>query len=230
MRLNHFLKQPFLAKLSDSGPGANQSCALKPEDVRRGLRQFAAMQLSAVVMGHSSSSILGGAGWDEATASAMTEVLGNGPFVTTNGLDCLAALGAVSVRRPFLVLPPWFNDATVAAGVQYYAARGAPPSGHHRYDPGPGWRDMPPAELYGHGMGLAQQVEPLHTQIRTWCPAEADGVLIAGTGLRCVGIIKALEQDLARPVVSANQASLWHCLRRAGVREAVAGYGGLLRG
>ncbi len=43
-------------------------------------------------------------------------------------------------------------------------------------------------------------------------------------------IIEVLEWDLGRPVVSANQASLWHCLRRAGVREAVAGYGGLLRG
>lgn len=89
---------------------------------------------------------------------------------------------------------------------------------------------MLPAELYGHGMGLAQQVEPLSTQIRAACPAEADGVLIAGTGFRCVAIIEVLEWDLGRPVVSANQASLWHCLRRAGVREAVAGYGGLLRG
>jgi maleate isomerase len=30
-------------------------------------------------------------------------------------------------------------------------------------------------------------------------------------------------------VISANQASLWHCLRRAGVNTPVAGYGSLLR-
>jgi maleate isomerase len=44
-----------------------------------------------------------------------------------------------------------------------------------------------------------------------------------------VAILDALEQDLGRPVVSANQASLWHCLRAAGVRTAVEGYGSLMR-
>lgn len=199
------------------------------DDVLRGLRQFAAMTLSAAVLGHSSSSILGGPGWDTATASAMAEILGPATFATTNGLDCLAALAAVGTKRPFLVLPPWFNDATVVAAVQYYTAGGATPAAHLRYDPGPGWRDLPPGALYANGMGLAQQVEPLHAQIRANCPKDADAVLIAGTGFRCVAIIDALEQDLARPVVTANQASLWHCLRRSGVRAGQAGYGQLLR-
>jgi maleate isomerase len=78
-------------------------------------------------------------------------------------------------------------------------------------------------------MGFEQEVEPLYAQIKAACPAEADGVLIAGTGFRCVGILEALEQDLRRPVVSANQASLWHCLRLSGVHAPVAGYGSLLR-
>jgi maleate isomerase len=58
--------------------------------------------------------------------------------------------------------------------------------------------------------------------------AEADGVLIAGNCFRCVAIIETLEQDLKRPVITANQASLWHCLRLSGVRTPVSGYGGLL--
>ena len=117
----------------------------------------------------------------------------------------------------------------VAAGVRYYADHGFPPGGHLRYDPGRKWRDLPPGELYPQGMGFEQEVEPLYAQIRSQCPAEADGVLIAGTGFRCVAILEALEQDLQRPVISANQASLWHCLRAAGVRTPVAGYGTLLR-
>jgi maleate isomerase len=44
-----------------------------------------------------------------------------------------------------------------------------------------------------------------------------------------VGILDALERDLQRPVVSANQASLWHCLRLSGVHTPVGGYGNLLR-
>jgi maleate isomerase len=201
------------------------------EDVRRGARQFAAMGLSAVTVGHSSSSIMGGKGWDAATVAAMAQELGQQPakpFLTTNGLDTQAALRASNVKRPFLVLPPWFNDDTVAAGLRYYADAGFATAGHLRYDPGRKWRDLPPGELVGRGLGLEQEVEPLYAQIRSGCPIAADGVLIAGTGFRCVAILDALEQDLQRPAISANQASLWHCLRSTGVRTAVRGYGSLL--
>ena len=78
-------------------------------------------------------------------------------------------------------------------------------------------------------MGFQQDVEALYAEVRSACPDDADGVLIAGTGFRCVGIIEALEEDLNRPVVTANQASLWRCLRLSGVRTPVSGYGTLLR-
>lgn len=199
------------------------------EDLARGCRQFAAMRLSAVVVGHSSSSFVGGKGWDEAVAANLSGTIGTGVMVTTNGLDTQAALKASGVKRPFLVLPPWFNDDLVAAGLRYYADAGFETAGHLRYDPGRKWRDLPPADLYGHGMGFEQEVEPLYAQIKAACPAGADGVLIAGTGFRCVAILEALEQDLRRPVLSANQVSLWRCLRAATIHTPVAGYGSLLR-
>ena len=202
------------------------------DDLLRGAKQFAAMRLTAVVLGHTTSSVVGGKGWDEATASALAAVLGTGILgkdakATTNGLDTMAALRASGVKRPFLVLPPWFPDDTAKAAVRYYADHGLAPAGHLRMDPGLKWRDLPPQDLYGHGMGFEQEVEPLYAQIRAACPAAADGVLIAGTGFRCVAILETLEHDFGRPVVSANQASLWHCLRLSGVRAPVAGYGRL---
>jgi maleate isomerase len=126
-------------------------------------------------------------------------------------------------------MPAWYPDDTIAAAMAYYKDHGFAPAGSLRMDPGRTWRDLPPSALYGHGMAVAQEVEPLYAQVRAACPPDADGVLIGGTGFRCVAILDALEQDLQRPVISANQASLWHCLRRAGVREAVNGYGRLLR-
>ncbi len=199
------------------------------DDLARGSRQFSTMRLSAVVVGHSSSSFVGGKGWDEAAVESLSPILGPDVVVTTNGLDCLAALRASGVQRPFLILPPWYNDETVARGVRYYEDHGVAPAGHLRHDPGRKWRDLPPGELVGHGLGVEQEVEPLYARIRSSCPAAADGVLIAGTGFRCVAILDALEQDLKLPVLSANQASLWHCLRLAGVRSDVSGYGTLLR-
>ena len=207
----------------------NRSDIELEDDLVRGSRQFAAMRLSAVVVAHSSSSILGGRGWDEAVVGKLASQLGPEITVTTNGLDSLAALQASGVRRPFLVLPAWFNDETSTAGIRYYTEHGYEPAGHLRYDPGRKWRDVPPGELYRNGMGFEQEVEPLYAQISAACPTEADGVMIAGTGFRCVAILDALEQDLKRPVLSANQVSLWHCLRLAGVHTQVSGYGNLLR-
>ncbi|HZQ00137.1 MAG TPA: hypothetical protein VFB13_11395 [Reyranella sp.] len=198
-------------------------------DLKRGAEQFAAMKLAAVVLGHTTSSLVGGKGWDEKMAAELGAIIGKDTFCTTNGLDMQAALKAQQIKRPFLIVPPWFNDVSVKAGFDYFGERGFPVAGYLRYDPGPGWRDIAPGDLYAKGMGFAQQVEPLHAQIRAACPNDADGVLIGGTGFRCVGILEKLEQDLQRPVVSANQASLWHCLRRSGVHATIDGYGSLLR-
>lgn len=198
-------------------------------DLDRGCRQFAAMQLSAVTVAHTSSSVVGGKGWDEAVIARLAAELGNGVNVTTNGLDTLMALRAAGITHPLLVLPPWFPDDTIAAALRYYREQGIEPAAHLRMDPGRKWRDLAPGDLYGQGLGFAQEIEPLYRQIRAACPPRADGVLIAGTGFRCVGILEALERDLGRPAVSANQAGLWRCLRLSGVREAVEGYGSLLR-
>ena len=199
------------------------------DDLARGAKQFAAMRLSAVTIGHSSSSIAGGKGWDEAVVDRLSSVFSGRVVVTTNGLDCVAALRESRVQRPFLVFPPWFADDTLARGVRYFQDHGFDPAAHRRHDPGPGWRDLPPHEHYPKGLGFAQDAEAVFTQIRASCPDSADGVLIAGTGFRCVGIIEALEQDLKRPVIAANQASLWHCLRRAGVHAPISGYGRLFQ-
>lgn len=199
------------------------------DDLTRGARQFATMRLSAVVIGHSSSSIVGGKGWDEAVVSRLAETLPPGVAVTTNGLDCVAALRASNVQRPFLVFPPWFGDDTLTQGARYFGDHGFEPAGHRRHDPGRSWRDLPPRDLYAHGLGFEQDVEAVHAQVKAACPHDADGVLIAGTGFRCSGIIDALEQDLGRPVLAANQASLWHCLHLAGIRMPIPGYGCLLR-
>ena len=221
------------ARVTASAPWAhwqeNRTDVDLADDVVRGCQQFAAMRLSAVVVGHSSSSFMGGKGWDEAVVKTLSGTLGTDATVTTNGLDTIAALHASAVRQPFLVMPPWFNDKTIDAGVRYYKDHGFEPAGHLRYDPGPEWRDLPPGDLYPRGMGFAQEVEALHAQISAACPAAADGVLIAGTGFRCVAILNALEEGLKRPVISANQASLWHCLQMSGVPFDIPGYGNLLR-
>ena len=198
-------------------------------DLEHGAQQFSDMRLSAVVVGHSSSSLLGGKGWDEAVVKRLSQIVGPDTQVTTNGLDCMAALRASGVEKPYLVFPAWFGPSVHEKGAQYFKDHGFAPAGHMQFDPGRNWRDLPPERLYPEGMGFEQDIESLYRQVRSSCPDEADGILIVGTGFRCVGVVQSLEQDLGKPVVSANQASLWHCLRLSGISTPIAGYGRLMQ-
>jgi hypothetical protein len=47
----------------------------------------------------------------------------------------------------------------------------------------------------------------------------------SGNGFRAVGVIQALEVDLGRPVLTANQVAFWHALRLSGSRLPIANYG-----
>ena len=199
-------------------------------DLERGAAQFAALRPSAVVVGHTSSSLLGGVGWDEAVVAQLRDRFGPATHVTTNGLDCADALRSLGVQRPFLVLPPWFGDGMLPEATAYVERAGFAPSGVLRHVPDAKWSGLPPESLYAHFMHVEQRTDLLFDQVRAACPATADGILIAGTGFRCVGIVARLEATLGRPVVTANQASLWQCLRLVGVGTPVKGYGRLLEG
>ncbi len=200
------------------------------EDLERGARQFAAMAADVLVVGHSSSSVLGGEGWDAAVARRLEKLIGGKTKVTTNGQDCTKAMAEVGATRPFVIIPPWFGDGFIETARDYLIAQGLTPAAMFRHVPEDRWRDVPPGDLYRRFMHLEQNVELLRDQVIANCPDDADSVLMIGTGLRCVGVIDEVEAKLGRPAVTANQASLWRCLRLAGVDISIKGYGTLLRG
>jgi maleate isomerase len=57
---------------------------------------------------------------------------------------------------------------------------------------------------------------------------DAEGVFLSGTGMPTLAVLELLEQDLGKPVISSASAMMWHALRLAGVRQAIAGFGRLL--
>lgn len=209
---------------------ADRSGATLAPDLARGCRDFAAIAVDVAVLAHSSSSFVGGPGWDEAAAAALAEHLPAGTTATTNGLDIRLALAALGVRRPFLIMPAWMSDGIIAAAVGYYAAFGLAVPHAWRYRPLAKWQAVAPDGLYAAGMATDQETVLLFEQIVAECPPDADSILLAGTGLRCVSIIAALERALGRPVVTANQASLWRALQVTGVEARRDDYGILLRG
>ena len=60
------------------------------------------------------------------------------------------------------------------------------------------------------------------------CDPQADLMFISCTAMRASLVIKQLEQQLGKPVVSSNQALAWHSLQLMHYSSAVEGFGALL--
>ena len=56
---------------------------------------------------------------------------------------------------------------------------------------------------------------------------DVDGLFISCTGIGVFDIIEILEEDLSKPVISSNQASLWAALRKLEIGTKIPGLGQL---
>jgi len=126
----------------------------------------------------------------------------------------VAALAVLGPQRVALFDPPWFDAELNALGAAYYKAAG--------FDVVSSDRCALPSDQ--------SAIEPaaLFEFVRGHVPAQAEAVVFGGNGFRVVGIIDALERELARPVVSPNQALLWAAMGAADARtDAITRYGRL---
>jgi maleate isomerase len=57
---------------------------------------------------------------------------------------------------------------------------------------------------------------------------DADAIFISCANIHSIDVIEAIERDLGKPVVTSNQAALWHALRTIGIDDSVPGLGKLL--
>lgn len=57
----------------------------------------------------------------------------------------------------------------------------------------------------------------------------ADAMFISCTGISVLDIIEPLEEDLKRPVITSNQATMWAALRKINVEEKIDGLGKLFQ-
>jgi maleate isomerase len=59
-----------------------------------------------------------------------------------------------------------------------------------------------------------QAIQPneLYEWVRSQTPNGAEAVFIGGNGFRAIGTIEALEENLDRPILTANQVAFWQAL------------------
>lgn len=56
---------------------------------------------------------------------------------------------------------------------------------------------------------------------------DADAIFISCGGIRTIDVIGEIEAQANKPVVCSNQGMMWNCLRMAGIKDVIEGYGRL---
>jgi maleate isomerase len=70
--------------------------------------------------------------------------------------------------------------------------------------------------------------ETVYALARAAYAPDAEGLFIPCTDFEAINLIEALEDDLGVPVVTANQATMWHALRLSGIQDHIPRFGKLL--
>ena len=54
---------------------------------------------------------------------------------------------------------------------------------------------------------------------------EADAIFLSCGGIRSLEVIDEIENIAGKPVITSNQAQVWSCLRKAGIKDDIQGFG-----
>ncbi len=176
------------------------------------IRQLTSIFPHVIAYGCTASSIVQGLNYD-AHLRAEIEEMWHVP-ATTAAHAILTGLKTVGAKSVSIVSP--------------YTA--AVDEAEHRYFESAGLRVLGGAFLgITDGFKLAEP-EPgtLYELGLRGCEAEADALVISCLNTRSHTVITALEQALGKPVITSTQATLWHALRLAGVKDRISGFGRLL--
>ncbi len=152
---------------------------------------------NVVAFGCNSCSFVRGVGWDLEQAAAIGRVCGvPGTTITTAEV---AALQALEVQRIAIAAP--YPESVTAKFVDFMRATGFDVVNWTTKGFTTEWQigNASPAVWYE----LAKNVDR----------PEADAVLLGCGGIRTAEVLRALEDDLGKPVVSAPQAMMWHALQ-----------------
>ena len=166
------------------------------------------------MFGCTSGSLIGGFDYDKQLIKIIEEITGDQGLTTSTAV--LEALGELGVSRPAVITP--YPDDTNEVERQFLE--------HHGFHV---------VNISGLGNDYVNQsitdIEPSHVyqQVKKLDKSGADCLFISCSGLNVLGIIELLETDLNMPVVTSNQASLWACLRHAGVGTRIPELGELFR-
>ena len=169
--------------------------------------------VTGILYGCTSGSLIKGVGWDKEIIRRIEERTGI-PSTTTSTavIEAFKELGVKSV----VVATPYI-DPVNQIEKQFFEGHG-----------------VKVIAIQGLGYTKGEELhrespETAYLFAKKVFRKEADCLFISCTDFACIEILNLLEQDLGKPAMSSNTASLWAILKKIGVKERIEGFGEILR-
>ena len=164
-----------------------------------------------VLFGCTSGSCINGFGWDKQLIDIIEKACGwPGLTTTTSVMEAFEALGLNRAA----VMTPYPDDTNEIekkfmedSGLEVTNIKGV---GFNRKGP------------YSHASTLH-----LYRNAKNMDLGDANVFFLSCMGLGTMELVQVLEEDLGMPVITSHQASLWACLRHAGIKDKLPGLGKL---
>ena len=172
------------------------------------------IQPSAIAISGTALSFVGGYASDRKLIKKINERYGKMP-ATTTATAVIAALNRFGVKK-VVVATPYMEE------VARTAAKFVEDSGIEVLNFN--WRNKKTA-LEISDISLAE----LPSMVKEVESSESDAILISCTALHTVEAIEALEKEFEKPVITSNQATMWHLLRLTSVNDKIEGFGRLFK-
>jgi len=181
-------------------------------ELEQAARLVGSAPIDVMCFGGTSASFVYGTAYDRALIGRM-EGWAPGVKATTASTAALAALKAVGAGPVALATP--YVDAIHQRAINFLESNGHKVLNSGKLDIDDDWAlaEVPLDKVFDHVVACDHP--------------DATAIFISCTNFRSSGVIEALETALGKPVISAVQASFWHCLEITGIDGARPGYGRL---
>jgi maleate isomerase len=181
------------------------------EFVEEAGKLVAQAQVDLILFGCTTGSLIKGLGYDKQLIERLEKATGI-PALTTS-TSVVEALNALNMKKIAIATP--YSDVVNEAEKKFIEDSGFEVSTIK------GLGNTDPTDM------ARVQYEVMYRLAREVDRDDADGIFISCTGIGVMKIIEKLENDLKKPVITSNQASLWAALKRLKIASESPGLGQL---
>jgi len=181
-------------------------------DVERGAAMLADADVDLIVF-HCTAASMFAPGFDDGIIERIENATGKSATSTSKG--CLEAFELFGAKNITLTTP--YIQETNDREVAYLASH-----------------NVKVLSETGAGIGgdgaamLAIEPEEWRRRVNAQDEPDSQAAFISCTAIRAVEAIEPIEADIDKPVITSNQAMLWHALRKLGIDDRPQGFGRLM--